>query len=165
MPLWRGENVPVRVMKLSSRVRYIPAGKKKRSPAILVHTVVVNMAFFNQVSGKKVFRKSKVIMAITLRPYTSCILKHLHLMRTWPVKGSQATVVTAVGISMVFFNQPFCKYELSPPEVNVTKYCIIRVLLTLGAHVRGLQYSLCVCVCVRRLLAPYHTYTAFWTQM
>ena len=106
--------------------RYIPAGNKKRSPAVLVHTVVVNMAFFNQVFGKKLFHKSNVTMAITLRPYTSCILTHSHLMCTGPVEWSQATVVTAIGISMVFFNQPFCNYELSPPEVNVTS--IIHVL-------------------------------------
>lgn len=116
------EKKKVSLAILITNCRYIPAGKKKRSPAILVHTVVLNMAFFNQVSGKKVFHKSKVTMTIILRPYTSCILMHLHLMRTGPVKWSQATVVTTVGISMVFFNQPFCKYELSPPEVSVTKY-------------------------------------------
>ena len=34
-------------------------------------------------------------------------------------------------------------------------------LLTLGAFVQGLQYSVCVCVCVTNLLAPYQVYNVF----
>ena len=60
-------------------------------------------------------------MAITLRPCTNCILIHLHLLCTGPVKWSQATVVTAVWINMVFFNQSFSNYELSPSVKSMSQ--------------------------------------------